>query len=313
MRIRRALAAVSVLAVVLGLLVVSPAQAEEQQEAVTFASPPAWAESGVWLGEAVMTQIGYTCLVEGTVDLQIDVRSELGTLWSGTSSGNWCSVDRATAANPYMYSVAGLAEYGTFEGTVTVQLRGQSALSTAAVRFVVGEVTQPPVVAPVGTPGPQGPQGEQGIQGERGDLGPSGSRGEQGSAGASGPSGPQGLEGPQGPAGASAPSLPVTPGLTRLGGVDRYATAVKASEAAFPNGTKVVLLVSGEGYADALASTPLALRASAAVLLVPSSGALPLVVANELRRLGAVQLYVLGGESAVSEGISGQVRTAAGA
>ena len=86
----------------------------------------------------------------------------------------------------------------------------------------------------------------------------------------------------------------MTPGLTRLGGADRYATAVRASEVAFPNGTRVVLLVSGEGYADALSSAPLALQAGAAVLLVPRSGVLPLVVANEVRRLGAVQLYVLG-------------------
>lgn len=84
----------------------------------------------------------------------------------------------------------------------------------------------------------------------------------------------------------------------RIAGTNRYETAVEISEESFPY-ADTVILASGENFADALAAGPLASYCRAPVLLVQKDQ-VPEVVVNEVNRLGALDIIVVGGESQVS-------------
>ncbi|GAB7192230.1 hypothetical protein NUM3379_29390 [Kineococcus sp. NUM-3379] len=103
----------------------------------------------------------------------------------------------------------------------------------------------------------------------------------------------------------NATDLLVRPGpdvrfVERLEGPDRYATAVAVSRASHPDGARTVVVASGRGYADALAAGPFAAEVDAPVLLV-NGDTVPVVVAEELRRLRPQQVVIAGGTSAVGE------------
>src|SRR5690606_33732617 len=86
--------------------------------------------------------------------------------------------------------------------------------------------------------------------------------------------------------------------MSRIAGVDRYATAVEVSRAANSGGVDVVYLATGMSFADALSSAPAAARRGGALLLVPT-GSLPAVVADELNRLSPREVVLLGGETVI--------------
>ena len=93
--------------------------------------------------------------------------------------------------------------------------------------------------------------------------------------------------------------------VTRLGGADRYATAVAVSAATYSPGVSVAYLASGTGFADALAGAPAAGMQGGPVLLVTPTS-IPAVVVAELTRLHPARIVILGGTGAVS----GAVQTA---
>ncbi|HEY3317169.1 MAG TPA: S8 family serine peptidase [Coriobacteriia bacterium] len=107
----------------------------------------------------------------------------------------------------------------------------------------------------------------------------------------------------------SARSAPVTgtpgPGVTRVAGPDRYATAVQVSRRHFTSADTVVL-ATGENFADALGASGLAGSYSAPILLTKRDS-LPEVVAAEIRRLGATHVFVIGGTSAISSAVQSQL------
>ena len=88
-------------------------------------------------------------------------------------------------------------------------------------------------------------------------------------------------------------------------GVDRYKTSVEVSKNGFKNGSENVVLVSGENKAlvDGLTATPLAATLDAPILLT-SKNNIPDVVIEEIERLGAKNIYIVGGENSVSSAIS---------
>jgi putative cell wall-binding protein len=98
--------------------------------------------------------------------------------------------------------------------------------------------------------------------------------------------------------------------VRRLGGSNRYGTAVLLSSAAFGPETDVVYIATGQNYPDALAGVPAAAGRGAPILLVADQ--LPGAVANELRRLSPSKVYVLGGPVAVSEAVFAQIGSATG-
>ncbi|MDO5502444.1 MAG: cell wall-binding repeat-containing protein [Actinomycetia bacterium] len=108
--------------------------------------------------------------------------------------------------------------------------------------------------------------------------------------------------------GQSAPSrvLPsiANPAVNRLAGPNRYATAVAVSREAFPAGQrpKVVFLVSGMNYPDALSAAPAA-AALNGITLLTNPGGLPADVEAELRRLRPERIVILGQSDAVSSAV----------
>ncbi|KUP04390.1 hypothetical protein Q75_15435 [Bacillus coahuilensis p1.1.43] len=84
--------------------------------------------------------------------------------------------------------------------------------------------------------------------------------------------------------------------VDRLAGADRYKTAVEVSGNWESSDT--VVLARGDNYADALAGVPLAAKYDAPLLLTETDK-LAKVTHNEIVRLGAKTVYVLGGEKAV--------------
>jgi putative cell wall-binding protein len=89
-------------------------------------------------------------------------------------------------------------------------------------------------------------------------------------------------------------------GAVRVSGQTRYETAVAISAASHPDASSpVVYVATGDKYPDALSGGPAAAQGRDTLLLVPTDGDVPEVVLDEIRRLGASELVILGGDQAV--------------
>jgi YD repeat-containing protein len=76
-------------------------------------------------------------------------------------------------------------------------------------------------------------------------------------------------------------------------GQDRYDTAIRMSEAAYPSGASFAVVVPGNSFVDALSAAPLATAYGGPVLLTPSDG-LDARVRAELQRLRPETVFVVG-------------------
>ncbi len=99
-------------------------------------------------------------------------------------------------------------------------------------------------------------------------------------------------------AGTTASGLADPPPTERARGSGRIGTAVALSRLAFPS-ADAVLLARSDTHFDAVASAPLAAELDAPLLLTDRNQ-LPGEVADELDRLGASEVVILGGTGAVS-------------
>ncbi|UNX55740.1 cell wall-binding repeat-containing protein [Georgenia sp. TF02-10] len=108
------------------------------------------------------------------------------------------------------------------------------------------------------------------------------------------------------------PTMPSYPpnDTVRLGGRDRYATAVAASRWANSR-SSVVYVATGRDFPDALAGGPAATRKDAPVLLLHGN-AIATDVRTELRRLRPTTIYVLGGPGVITDATVAQLRQYAG-
>jgi len=97
-------------------------------------------------------------------------------------------------------------------------------------------------------------------------------------------------------------------GALRLSGADRYGTAAPISASAFVPGVPVAYIATGASHADALAGGPAAAMGGGPVLLTWPGG-LPGATTIELARLKPGRIVVLGGPSAVSDGVFRALRT----
>ncbi len=91
-------------------------------------------------------------------------------------------------------------------------------------------------------------------------------------------------------------------GATRMAGATRYSTAVEVSMQAFPTGADTVVIATGEDWPDALGGSALAGAVDGPILLT-RKGSLSPETAAELTRLGARNVYLLGGYGAVSPAV----------
>lgn len=85
----------------------------------------------------------------------------------------------------------------------------------------------------------------------------------------------------------------------RLGGSDRYDTSVQISQKNWDK-SEYVILASGEDFPDALSATPLAKKYDAPILLTPKDS-LNQLVSDEIKRLQATHIIIVGGPGAVSD------------
>ncbi|MCU1460309.1 MAG: N-acetylmuramoyl-L-alanine amidase family 2, partial [Acidimicrobiales bacterium] len=110
--------------------------------------------------------------------------------------------------------------------------------------------------------------------------------------------------------GATAGTVPL-PQISRIAGIDRYDTAVQASQATFSPGADVAYLATGVTFPDALAASA-ASGGHGPVLLSPPN-ALPETVASELARLHPARLVVVGGPASVGDAVLAAAAAASGA
>ncbi|WP_027702180.1 cell wall-binding repeat-containing protein [Metaclostridioides mangenotii] len=92
-----------------------------------------------------------------------------------------------------------------------------------------------------------------------------------------------------------------------LVGADRYETSVKISKKGWTNSENVVL-VNGEAIPDALSATPYAASLNSPVLLTEKNN-LTQKTAEEIKRLGAKNIYIVGGENSVSKSIEDKLNS----
>ncbi|WP_254906555.1 cell wall-binding repeat-containing protein [Clostridium tyrobutyricum] len=95
---------------------------------------------------------------------------------------------------------------------------------------------------------------------------------------------------------------------SRLGGSDRYETAVKISQAGWKSGSDYVVLANGQGFADALCANPIA-RSKDAPILLTESNSLNSSTLAELKRLNAKHVIVVGGTGVVPTAIENTIKT----
>lgn len=89
-----------------------------------------------------------------------------------------------------------------------------------------------------------------------------------------------------------------TPQFSRIFGSTRYETAVEVSREGW-HSSPIVFLARGDDYADALTSVPMAYLYDAPILLTRPNE-LHQSTRAEIERLGAVMVFIVGGEGAIS-------------
>ena len=90
--------------------------------------------------------------------------------------------------------------------------------------------------------------------------------------------------------------------VTRVSGVDRYKTSVESSKFTSLKGSQYAIVASGEVFADALVGGTLATQIKAPILLT-GKDSLSKDVKDEITRLGAKEIYLLGGIGTVSSSV----------
>ncbi len=96
--------------------------------------------------------------------------------------------------------------------------------------------------------------------------------------------------------------------VTRMSGVDRFATSAEISAKNFDPGVSVAYIANGYEFPDALSGAPVAGIKGAPVLLV-QPGSIPEVIKTELARLNPGKIIILGGTSVVSDAVSVALET----
>jgi len=101
--------------------------------------------------------------------------------------------------------------------------------------------------------------------------------------------------------------------IVRLGGSTRIQTAVEISRAGWAaDGAESVVIANAYNFPDALAGETLAAALNAPILLTAGKNATEPQIIEEIKRLGAQKVYILGGEGVVSASIAEELEQLAG-
>lgn len=94
--------------------------------------------------------------------------------------------------------------------------------------------------------------------------------------------------------------------VDRIAGENRYETAVAISQSGYAEGAEVVYVASGQVWADALTAGPAAANQGGPLLLV-REGSAPEVVLDEIERLGAERVVIVGGLPSVNADVEAAI------
>ncbi|WP_123054668.1 cell wall-binding repeat-containing protein [Clostridium sp. JN-1] len=111
-----------------------------------------------------------------------------------------------------------------------------------------------------------------------------------------------------GPVKAADANLTAAGKVTRTSGVDRYETAAKVATTNWDKGSKDVVLVCGEGYADAVSGSVLAKTIDAPILLTQSK-TLSADTKKALDTLKPENVYVIGGTASIAQSVRDGLKT----
>ncbi|MBH0161734.1 cell wall-binding repeat-containing protein [Fictibacillus sp. 26RED30] len=90
--------------------------------------------------------------------------------------------------------------------------------------------------------------------------------------------------------------------VERLDGNDRFDVAINVSKKGWATGSQTVILVNYMAYADALAASPLAVKENAPILLTHPNQ-LSLKTEDEIKRLQAKKVVIVGGAGSINQAI----------
>lgn len=88
--------------------------------------------------------------------------------------------------------------------------------------------------------------------------------------------------------------------VSRISGKDRIETAIEVSQKYFKNGAKTVIIANGTKFSDVLSSMPYAKIVNAPTLFT-NADSIPVETLNEIKRLGAENIIIIGGVNSVSK------------
>lgn len=109
------------------------------------------------------------------------------------------------------------------------------------------------------------------------------------------------------PTGAASAATLTEDNSYRIFGSDRYQTSLEVSWEGWEDGeAETVVVATGADFPDALAATPLA-SSYYAPLLLTKKDSLPAGFADELKRLGAKNVILIGGTGAISEKVQNEI------
>ncbi|WP_139625967.1 cell wall-binding repeat-containing protein, partial [Clostridioides difficile] len=106
--------------------------------------------------------------------------------------------------------------------------------------------------------------------------------------------------------GGSYTPTPIVTKINSLVGSDRYATSIKISKQGWDNANNVVL-INNSSIADALSATPFAKVKNAPILLTQNNS-LNQLTENEISRLGAKNIYIIGGFNSIDASIENYLK-----
>lgn len=93
---------------------------------------------------------------------------------------------------------------------------------------------------------------------------------------------------------------------SRIAGDSRVATAVAVSKDMYKNGTSTVIIANMNKFSDVLTAAPLASQKKAPILFV-NADSIPQETMDEIKRLGAKNIFINGGEASVSKNVEKQL------
>ena len=94
--------------------------------------------------------------------------------------------------------------------------------------------------------------------------------------------------------------------VSRIKGQDRYDTAIKASQATFPKGSKYVAIATGENFVDGLVGGAITSHHKFPLLLVQKN-VVTKDTLEEIKRLNPQEIFIFGGEAAVSKNVEAEI------